>query len=76
MIDEPVEADRRDYGRYRRLPSGIAWTRRPTIGWGIRTAVHKSGVRSVRLLAGQKAQLFGVLPRDRSFAVATQKGVE
>jgi hypothetical protein len=42
----------------------------------IRTAVHKGGVHSLRLLARQKAQLLGVLPSDRSFAVATQKGVE
>jgi hypothetical protein len=72
MIDEPVEPDPRDHGRYRGLPSGIAWTR----PCSYRMADPKGGVRSLSLLARKKAQLLGALPSDRSLAVATQEGVE
>jgi len=49
---------------------------RPAIGLRIRTAVHKGGVRSLRLLARKKAQLSGALSSDRSLSVAMQEGVE
>jgi hypothetical protein len=39
-------------------------------------AGRKGGVRSLRLLVRQKAQLFGALSSDRSLSVAMQEGVE